>query len=234
MGRTGVGGKAGIPLRAEEGLTTRSRLTPIARAAPAPLRSPAFPALARSLRARARGWRGLRTGGRSIGRASRATAPRAGRSCANSARARSRSRSGAIARRALDLRVPLQEDFAAHPMRFRQRTRRPLSTGPDRARSTRARARSKSPRAAYPAAMYEALGSEKPAPYSDKAVQRNLRFIPGGARSAEAALVQARERLGVARQRADRSRERARALSLRLTERGGDCRARSPATPRWL
>ena len=71
--------------------------------APAPRRSRAFPASAKSLRARARGRRGLRQGGRSIGRAWRARAPRAVRSCACLAAVRPRWRSGAPPRRVAGL-----------------------------------------------------------------------------------------------------------------------------------
>ena len=66
--------------------TTLRASPPAPRAAPAPRRSRAFPASARSPRAPARGRRGRRRGGRSIGRAWRARAPRAVRSCACPAR----------------------------------------------------------------------------------------------------------------------------------------------------
>jgi hypothetical protein len=62
----------------------------IARLVKLPRRSSAFPASAKSLRAQARGRRALRWDGRSIGRASPATAPRAVRNCAYPAASRRR------------------------------------------------------------------------------------------------------------------------------------------------
>jgi hypothetical protein len=59
--------------------SARSGPTPAPRAAPAPRRSQASPASAKSLRARARGQRGLRRDGRSIDKAWRALATRAAR-----------------------------------------------------------------------------------------------------------------------------------------------------------
>src|ERR1700727_3143478 len=59
--------------------SARSGPTPAPRAAPAPWRSQASPASAKSLRARARGQRGLRRDGRSIDRAWRAQTTQAAR-----------------------------------------------------------------------------------------------------------------------------------------------------------
>src|SRR5271166_4546879 len=78
----------------EIGFTARSGPTPNAPSAPAPRRSPAFPVSGKSLRARARGRRALRQGGRSIGRAWRVQAPLAGRDCASKPRVGSSSLSG--------------------------------------------------------------------------------------------------------------------------------------------
>ena len=78
-GRTEVRTIAGI--RARNSLTDRSGLTPITIAAPALRRSPAFPASAQSLPARAQGQRGRRRGGRSIGRASPVRTRRAVQNC---------------------------------------------------------------------------------------------------------------------------------------------------------
>src|ERR1700733_11365462 len=72
--------------------SARSGPTPAPRAAPAPWRSQASPASAKSLRARARGQRGLRRDGRSIGRAWRALATRAARRFGHPGVSRSRGR----------------------------------------------------------------------------------------------------------------------------------------------
>jgi hypothetical protein len=69
---------------------------PIASSAPAPPRSPAFPASAKGLRGRAQGPRKRPRDGRSIGRAWPARAPRAVRSCGSPAHARRRWRTGRL------------------------------------------------------------------------------------------------------------------------------------------
>ena len=93
-------------------------LTPNTLTAPAPPRSQAFPASAKSLRARARGWLARRLGGRSIGRASRAKGRPAARS---PARLVPCNRDGGLESFLGDgcAGTSRQQEFAAQPMEIR-------------------------------------------------------------------------------------------------------------------
>ena len=92
-GRTGVRAKVAVQLRAQIAFAARRRPTPTALTAKSPQLSPAFPASVRSLRALARGRRGPRRGGQSIGTAWQALAPSADPNYARPALSRSRGRS---------------------------------------------------------------------------------------------------------------------------------------------